>query len=129
VKPLLDTHIFLWGLLEPARLRGEVAAVLEAASEVWLSPITVWESLLLAERGRVVLEPDGPTWMRKALRAVAFREAPLTHEVAFASRTVALPHQDPADRFLVATAITYRLTLVTADQRIVAARPCDLLAA
>jgi len=106
-----------------------LVAVLEMASEVWLSPISVWESLLLAERGRVVLEPDGPTWMRKVLRATAFREAPLTHEVAFASRAVDLPHQDSADRFLVATALTYGLTLVTADQQIVAARPCDLLAA
>jgi len=129
VKPLLDTHIFLWGLLEPDRLHDEVVAALEAASEVWLSPVTVWESLLLAERGRVVLEPDGPTWLRKVLRATAFREAPLTHEVAFASRGVDLPHQDPADRFLVATAFTYGLTLVTADARIVAAQACDLLAA
>jgi len=129
VRPLLDTHIFLWGLLDPVRLRGEVVAALEGASEVWLSPITIWESLLLAERGRVVLEPDGPTWMRKVLRATAFREAPLTHEVALASRAIALPHQDPADRLLVATALAYNLTLVTADRRILAARPCDLLAA
>jgi len=26
VKPLLDTHIFLWGLLEPDRLHDEVVA-------------------------------------------------------------------------------------------------------
>jgi PIN domain nuclease of toxin-antitoxin system len=47
-----------------------------------------------------------------------FREAPLTHEVALASDAVALPHRDPADTFLAATAKVYDLTLVTADENL-----------
>jgi PIN domain nuclease of toxin-antitoxin system len=39
------------------------------------------------------------------------------HEVAIQSRRVDLPHRDPADRLLAATAIVYDLTLVTADDR------------
>ena len=38
-----------------------------------------------------------------------------------------LPHQDPADRFLVATALTYELTLVTADESIIDAKACLVL--
>ena len=45
-------------------------------------------------------------------------EAPLTIDVAFTSRTVDLEHQDPADRFIVATAKVHGLTLVTADRRL-----------
>jgi PIN domain nuclease of toxin-antitoxin system len=37
---------------------------------------------------------------------------------ALATRSVRLPHRDPADRFLVATALIHGLTLVTADQNI-----------
>lgn len=51
------------------------------------------------------------------------------NEVALRSREVALPHDDPADRFLVATALVYELTLVTADATLLDARPCPLLAA
>ena len=50
--------------------------------------------------------------------AVPRREAPLTHEIAIMSRQLAMPHQDPADRFLAATARVLDLTLVTADKRL-----------
>ena len=42
MRLLLDTHIFLWSLLEPERLRPEVVAALEDKSnELWLSPIVI----------------------------------------------------------------------------------------
>ena len=129
VKLLLDTHIFLWSLLEPTRLSERVAAELEnPLNELWVSPIVTWEILLLAERGRLQLEPDAATWVRRACRAVAFREAPLTHEIAIESRAIDLGHPDPADRFLAATALVYDLTLVTADERLLRSRRIASLA-
>ncbi|MHC1729434.1 MAG: PIN domain-containing protein [Syntrophobacteraceae bacterium] len=53
---------------------------------------------------------------------------PVTHDVAVQSRFLALPHQDPADRFLVATALIHDLTLVTADERLIRAAQCSVLA-
>ena len=53
----------------------------------------------------------------------------MVHEVALRSREVALPHDDPADRFLVATALVYDLTLITADADILGRRACPVLAA
>jgi len=48
VKLLLDTHIWLWGLLEPGRLSPRVAAALASPDgERWLSPLSIWEALLL----------------------------------------------------------------------------------
>ena len=61
-------------------------------------------------------------WVREMMRASPRREAPLTHEIAVASRELSLAHQDPADRFLAATARVLGLTLVTADERLLA---CD----
>jgi PIN domain nuclease of toxin-antitoxin system len=111
-------------LLAPERLGpAVVSALTDARNEVWLSPISVWKVLVLAEKGRVLLEPDPIVWMRRALR-----EAPLTHEVAIRSRQVELPHPDPADRFLVAaTAQVYDLTLVTADRRLLGLQGVSLL--
>jgi PIN domain nuclease of toxin-antitoxin system len=128
LRLLLDTHIFLWSLLEPERLVPQVAAALQdPANELWLSPVSTWEALLLAERGRVSLEPTPIDWVRSALRKTPLREAPLVHEAAIQSRLVRLPHGDPVDRFLAATAVIYELTLVTADERLIAAGAVPVL--
>ena len=114
---LLDTHVWLWGITEPERLPTSVRTELEMASEPpRLSPISLWEVILLAERGRITLSPNPRTWLREAARTV--REVPLTFEVAAASRQLRLDHEDPADRFIVATAKVFGLRLVTADTRL-----------
>ncbi len=118
---LLDTHIFLWALLEPLRLPKMIAMELEnEENELWLSPITSWEVVILAEKGRIVLDEQPEQWIRGVLENLPFREAALTHEVALRSRTLRLPHGDPADRFIAATAAVYGLTLMTADRRLIA---------
>ncbi len=118
---LLDTHIWLWSHAEPERLTKRVAAALAAeGNQLWLSPISIWEFLLLAERSRVrVRDGNGPSgWIEAALSRVPMHDAPLSREVAIRSRSVRLEHEDPADRFLAATADVYELTLVTADDRV-----------
>lgn len=127
-KLLLDTHIFLWSLLEPRRLTPHVASELQhPANELWVSPITTWEVLVLAEKARILLDPDPITWIRKVCSAIPFQEAPLNHEIAMHSRFVDPPHQDPGDRFLVATAQVYGMTLVTGDDRLLRSQACSVL--
>ncbi|MBI4179676.1 type II toxin-antitoxin system VapC family toxin [bacterium] len=130
MKLLLDTHVFLWSLFTPERLtEGVKAAISDESNEIWISPITVWECLILADKGRIDLQPDPHTWIRSQLRVVLPHEAPLNIEVALTSRTVDLDHDDPADRFLAATAIVYGLTLVTADDRLRKSQLIDVLPA
>jgi len=129
VKLLLDTHILLWGLLDPSKLSRRVAIELESAeNELWLSPISAWEVLVLVDKGRIALDAEPQAWLRRVAKALALKEAPLTHEVALRSRLVDVPHQDPADRFLAATAVVYGLTLVTADVRLIESRGFSVLA-
>ena len=118
---LLDTHIWLWSHAEPERLSKRVAAALtDERNQLWLSPISIWEFLLLAERGRVrVHGGTAPAeWVDAALSRVPMHDAPLSREVAVRSRSVRLEHEDAGDRFLAATAEVYELTLVTADERL-----------
>jgi PIN domain nuclease of toxin-antitoxin system len=123
VRLLLDTHIWVWSHLAPERLAPKVAAALvNPATEVWLSPISVWEFLLLVERRRIVLEVEPEEWLDSAWAAAAVHEAPLNREVARRSRLVQLAHEDPADRFLAATAQVYDLALVTDDARLLKGR-------
>ena len=125
---LLDTHIWLWSLLDPDRLSDAMKrACLSPEVELHLSSISVWEALLLAERGRVTLEPDPHRWLRNAMSIVPIVEAPITVDVALASRAVDVQHQDPADRFIVATAKVYGLRLVTADARLLRCHDIEVL--
>lgn len=114
MRLLLDTHIWLWSLNDPARLGKRVLHELRSNdNELWLSPISTWEALTLNAKGRIKLPASLSEWVSSATRP--FQEAPLTHEIALASRQLALPHNDPSDRFLAATAQILKLTLVTAD--------------
>lgn len=129
LRLLLDTHVWLWSRLAPERLAGRHARELaDARNELWLSPISVWETLLLAERGRLELAGEPAAWIRRALESVPLREAALTREVALASRALDLPHQDPADRFIAASAAVHELTLVTADERLLGSTGFQTLA-
>ena len=125
---LLDTHIWLWSLLDPGRLSDAGRRAFRSPEgELRLSSISVWEALLLAERGRVTLKPDPHRWLRKAMSLMPIVEAPITIDVALTSRTIDVEHQDPADRFIVATAKVYGLKLVTADVRLLQCRDIEVL--
>ena len=128
MKLLLDTHIWLWSLAEPQRLSRRVrAGITRPGNELWLSPISVWELLVLVERGRLKLDDEPRRWVKQALARTPAQEAVLTFEVAVRSREIMLAHPDPADRFLVATAIVHGLTLVTADDSLIRQNVCPVL--
>ena len=117
MKLLLDTHIWYWSLVDPAhlgrRVRNELTKV---QNELWLSPVSTWEILLLNSKGRIRLRENPSEWIAQA--TANLHEAPLTHEIVLAAHHLPLLHFDPADRFLAATAEVLDLTLVTADGRL-----------
>lgn len=126
----MDTHVWLWALLQPEQIARDTSAVLEdATNELWLSPVSVWELMMLVERGRVELDRPSRKWVSEALEAWPIRDAPMTRAVALRSRTVDLPHEDPADRFIASTALEYHLVLVTRDARLLASREVTVLPA
>jgi PIN domain nuclease of toxin-antitoxin system len=121
MRLLLDTHVIVWGTIEPGRVSAAIINALENTSnELWYSPISAWEVLLLAEKGRLAGLGGNPRRLVEELFA-GLTEAPLNTHVAIASRMIDLPHEDPADRFIAATAQVYDLTLVTEDRKLMAA--------
>ena len=129
MKFLLDTQIWLWSRSAPKRISRRVGRILsDPRHELWLSPVSLWEVILLHRKGRVALR-DGPSaWISHALSVAPFREAPLTHEVALATEDVLLSHLDPADKLLAATAKVYGLTLITADENLISGKGYSVLA-
>lgn len=117
MRLLLDTHAWLWRLLDPPRLSGAAEqAIADRDSELFLSPVSAWETLVLARKGRLSLTPSPSEWVLDALRRSAPSAVPLSNGIAMRSESLdGFASADPADRFLVATALENDLTLVTAD--------------
>jgi PIN domain nuclease of toxin-antitoxin system len=114
LKLLLDTHIWIWSLQGSDRLGKRTAQeIRNPLNERWLSPVSTWEALTLHAKNRIHLPEDIGAWVARS--TANFQEAPLTHEIALAARRLPWDHNDPADRFLAATAQVLNLTLVTAD--------------
>jgi PIN domain nuclease of toxin-antitoxin system len=116
LKLLLDTHIWIWSKLDPKRLGKRVTEELSMNSnELWLSPVSVWETFVLMQKGRIRVQ-DPFAWVERA--ADQTHEAPLTREIVSTGLALPLSHADSADRFLAATAKVLKLTLVAADKRL-----------
>jgi PIN domain nuclease of toxin-antitoxin system len=129
MKLLLDTHIWLWSLGEHQRLSSRVAKELHnRQNELWLSPISIWEALLLSRKKRIQIDPDFTAWLAASLSVLPVIEAPLTFEVARILPTLGMRHEDPADLFLAATAKAFDLTLVTADRNLLRTGGISVLA-
>ncbi len=116
MRLLLDTHVIVWAAGQPQRLDRRVArALADPGHELWMSPVSAWEIAMLSERGRLLLRPDVGRWLEHAMAGLGLREAPLTSAIALESRHLDVATEDPADRFIAATARVYDCTLVTAD--------------
>jgi len=116
LKLLLDTHIWIWSQEQPRRLGRRIREELDNEdNELWLSPISTWELLMLHRKGKIRLDRDPALWIAESTSLLF--EASLTHEIVVVAEKLQL-HADPADRFLAATAKVLGLTLVTADRKL-----------
>jgi PIN domain nuclease of toxin-antitoxin system len=116
---LLDTHIWLWSFREPHKLTSQVQQILsDSASVRYLSPISMWEVMVLLEKKRIELHEDFAKWFAKIVQDLDLQEIALGWQAVHEMRYILPNHKDPADRFLAATAIANDLTLVTADTKL-----------
>jgi PIN domain nuclease of toxin-antitoxin system len=119
---VLDTHVLHWFDINHPKLgphcRAFVSEALEQESCA-VSCVSFWELAVLAARGRIRFPRTIEAWRLDVL-ATGLLELPLDGTTALRSVALDLPHKDPADRFIVATALHSDATLVTADEKILA---------
>ncbi len=114
---MLDTHTLLWAIGHVARLRPETRALLaDADNEMFVSPISVWETSMKVAAGKVTLSGD----LVGTLEASSFEELEVTYRHAVEAGGLPLHHRDPFDRMLVAQARLEGLTLITTDRKLAA---------
>lgn len=119
---LLDTNALLWSLRDDPRLGTAARSTIEEGWEtdaLAVSVVTFWEVAVLAEKRKLVLGCEPARWRRDRLDD-GLRELPLRGAEAVRAATLGREgfHNDPADRFIVATALVGGHTLLTADRAI-----------
>ncbi|MCC7101077.1 MAG: type II toxin-antitoxin system VapC family toxin [Rubrivivax sp.] len=116
MKLLLDTHIWLrWLSPGQAPLPDPVLAKIDAANELAVSAISCWELAHLARRGRIELRLPLEEWLAAALHGSGIGCIALDHKTALLAAELGDLHRDPADRFIIATALTTGRRLLTLD--------------
>ncbi len=119
---VLDTHVWVWWVSGLQPLSPKARRLIRAAREekaLYLSSISVWEVTQLTARGRLQLTMDVADWVAKSEALPFVHFIPVDNVIAL--KSVQLPgtlHQDPADRMIIATALTMGFPLITRDEKI-----------
>lgn len=111
---LLDTHVVVWWLTYPRKLRAPTRALLERA-DCNVSVVSLWEMLSKQAAARLTL-PDGR--LSEVLQSAGFRLLSLTAPHVEDAVVLSGLHADPFDRLLVGTARSERMSFVTRDARL-----------
>ena len=113
---LLDTHIWIRWLIS-GDLKAEIVALIENAAEAAVSSISCWEIAHLAKRGRIKLPVSPQQWIEVGLYKAQVSCLPVDQQVAVLAANLPDHHRDPADRIIIATAITYGFQLISLDSQ------------
>lgn len=127
---ILDTHVVLWLAYEPEKLSKLARTAVEehetAMLTMAISAATLYEIVWLFTQGRLSASVGSLDLVKEVQRR--FKVLPIDGALALSAAQIPSPfHGDPMDRLIVATAIRWNLTLMTADRRILNANLCKLL--
>ncbi len=110
---LVDTHIALWALGDPARLTdSERALLIDVAVDRCLSPVSVWEAAIKREAGRLRAPAN-----LSAVLAAEFRMLEVSAILLETAAELPRHHGDPFDRVLIAHALRDGLSVLTRDAK------------
>jgi PIN domain nuclease of toxin-antitoxin system len=117
---ILDTHTLIWVDRSDPNLGTTTLNLVENTwrnGMVAVSAISFWEVAMLVDRKRIVLPVPVNQWRMDWLQS-GLVEIPIDGKIALLSCQLEYSHKDPADRFIVSTAMTQKVPLLTADQKI-----------
>lgn len=119
MRVLLDTHTFLWWVLDAPKLSAECRRILDdGANDVLLSAVSGYELAYKVNQGRLTLPETPDVYVRSRLVANGFEALSIELDHALRAASLPLIHRDPFDRLLVAQAQLEELPIITADPAI-----------
>lgn len=123
---VLDTHAWVWWVSEPERVSARARGAIEkavAGPGAYVSSISVWEVAMLVAKGRLKLTLPVEAWVARSEALPYVRFVPVDNGLALGSvRLDGFTYPDPADRLILATALSLDAAVVTKDRRMRAYR-------
>jgi PIN domain nuclease of toxin-antitoxin system len=114
---MLDTHVLLWTLTDPARLSGKVRDIVrDRRIELFVSAASAWEIATKQRLGKLPQAEVVTRAYRQHLARLAAESIPITDEHSLLAGSMEWQHRDPFDRMIAAQCMTESLSLATADE-------------
>ena len=118
MRLLLDTHTFLWFILDDPQLSSTARNLIEdSAHEVEVSPASYWEIAIKIKLGKYALPQPYQQFMETQIAANDFRILPIEPRHTALLTTMELHHKDPFDRLLVAQALAENVPIIGVDSQ------------
>ena len=119
---MLDTHTWIWFISKPEVLSKRAKKAVSAAvkeKSVLISSISAWEVALLVIKKRLTLSLDVTDWIAKSEGLPFIQFIEISNSIAVKAVNLPQPlHPDPADRIIIATALSAGVPLVTKDKKL-----------
>ncbi len=116
MRILLDTHTFLWAVLEDEKLSAEARRLwLDEGNELLLSAASVWEIGIKVRLGSLTIQGGLDEFVSRQLNVDKLSLIPISVKHAACVSTLPLHHRDPFDRMLIAQSIVEGVPVLSAD--------------
>ena len=116
VPMILDTCALLWLATGNKKLRRAVLKEINEASAVYISAISGFEISLKTSKGKLELSHPVGEWFERVTEHHGLTVLPLELDVCIAAGELPPIHDDPFDRFIIATAKLNEPAVVTTDE-------------
>lgn len=123
----LDTHAVIWSLMDDPRLGRHARDLISASSkaDLVISDLVLLETSMLVAKGSLHLACRPEQLLSKIVES--FRVIPIDPQIAHLALSLDLPHGDPFDRVIAATAKVHKIPLLTRDQAITSSGVVDIV--
>lgn len=123
MKIICDTNALLFWVDQRDRLTVRARTAIEqgqAEGNLVCSDMSFCEIAMLFRKGRLGVPPSHSwvSYMQDIVDSLRLTVLAITPDIAAMAESGIVPHGDPADRIIAATAIHHRMPLITADQKL-----------
>ena len=119
MRVLLDTHTFLWFVLnDPLLSNGAKTLIEDPASDVLVSPASYWEIAIKLRLNKLDLRSSYDDFMHRGIVGNDFEILPIEPRHSSLLTSLPLHHKDPFDRLLVAQSLVEGTPLVSVDAQL-----------
>ena len=115
---LIDTHAWIWFNSDPSKLSEVAVEHLEREKQIAISSISIYETMVAIEKGRLITSHSPETLVRRWLSSFDVKRIPVSEEIVIQSRTLSFILADPFDRMIAGTAVCEKVPLMTADRNL-----------